>query len=124
ADTDVPIETTFDAYESWLAPPEHGGGIAHLRVRGDRIFTGRLVVLDGTNRVVPRFGRIIVRVPGKAAPVVSDIGEDGEFFFDQLPAGDYPAIVRYKGGECRFTFAANGGTEKHADLGEVLCAVS
>jgi outer membrane usher protein len=49
------------------------------------------------------------------------VGKDGEFYFENLPAGKHPAHLSFTGGECDFYLSIPEDSEIMIDLGEIIC---
>lgn len=119
ADEDVPIEYAIDATERIVAPPNRGGAVVTFPVRKIRSVTGVLVVTKAAERIVPASGELVVEVDG--GEIGSPIGTGGEFYFESLPPGRHPAMVKYSGGTCSFGIDVPASSEIFLDLGRLAC---
>lgn len=81
--------------------------------------TGTLSVREGSILVVPSAGELTARVPGIES--TSPLGNGGEFYLENVPAGRHPAKVVYGGGTCRFVLEVPASHQSFLDLGPVVC---
>ncbi len=51
----------------------------------------------------------------------SPVGNDGSFYFENLPAGEYSAVVATRDGQCAFTMEIPVSTDTVIKLGKVRC---
>jgi outer membrane usher protein len=119
ADQDVPLELTIGRRDMTLAPPAGGGAVALFPVTREVRVSGRVQVLDHGAHVVPKYGRMTLRV--KDATFESPIGGSGQFYFEGLDAGTHVATVEYEGGTCTWTMAVPSDGPVVRQLGLVTC---
>jgi len=68
---------------------------------------------------VPAYGSLVV---GSGTPVLeSPIGEGGEFYFENLAAGAYPAHVIYEGATCALTLIVPPSATAFLNIGTLTC---
>lgn len=124
ADEDVPLEYTVAERERVVAPPIRGGALATFPVSRLRAARGTLVVLTGgpdqARRQVPGAGRLVVTAGG--VEIASPVGRAGEFYLENVPAGEHPAVLEWDGGACAFRLAMPAAAVPLVSLGEVACA--
>ena len=72
--------------------------------------------------VIPAFGQLSLRSAERSA--TSELDHDGRFYLEDLTAGRYDAVLRYGGGECRFTMEIPRVTAIEQNIGEFTCARS
>jgi outer membrane usher protein len=119
SDQDVPMDHAIDATEKIVAPPHRGGALVSFPVRKFRSVTGILLVRLGPAVIVPASGELTMKVDG--VENASPVGNGGEFYFEHLPAGSYPAAVTYQGGTCRFLVRVPRSPGSFLDLGRIVC---
>ncbi|HTR53336.1 MAG TPA: fimbria/pilus outer membrane usher protein [Kofleriaceae bacterium] len=115
----IPLDHAVDATDLLVAAPFRGGALARFPVRELKSASGSVVVAIGGERVVPRFGELVVTVRGNDH--TSPIGNAGEFYLDDLAAGTYDARIDYERGTCRFALHVLASKDAIVDLGQVTC---
>lgn len=116
---DAPIDYSIDAQSEHLAPMYKSGGIVRFGLNRVRPVTGNLIARVGGHEMIPAFG--ILEVSSGVQTLRSDIGEGGEFYFDNLSAGVHAATVKFRDGECRFALIVPQTTATFIKLGTVTC---
>ena len=119
-DRDVPLNYDVRSVERTIAPPFRGGAFVEFPVRQIRTITGVVVVRSGQSETVPAFGQLTLT--GNAEAYVSPIGRNGEFYFENIPAGTYGALVEYHDGTCQFHLQIPGGGDSVVKLGRSVCS--
>jgi len=118
-DQDVPMDYRIDETERTVAPPFRGGAIVTFPVVRLQIITGNLVIQTENKNIVPAFGRFIVIVGEET--VESPIGKNGEFYLENIPAGQYKASIDYEEAGCEFALAIPAVNDPFLKLGQVVC---
>ena len=121
ADQDVPMDRSVEATQRIVAPPFRGGALVVFPVRPFQNSTGRVVLLRAGERIVPVFGQLTVLAGGRTYE--SPIGDNGEFYLENAPAGRYTAQILYQQRTCELTITIGASTNGVLDLGLVECAV-
>lgn len=117
---DAPLNTEIDATAKRVVPMARTGALVRFDMRAVRTVTGNLQVLGASGGViVPAYGIFELASGGEAR--TSDIGERGEFFFENVPAGEYRGKVRYRGGTCLMTVRIPQGSTPFIKLGTLSC---
>ncbi|MDQ6779912.1 MAG: fimbria/pilus outer membrane usher protein, partial [Candidatus Eremiobacteraeota bacterium] len=119
ADQDIPMDYDIQSTEQIAVPPYRGGAIVHFPVRRVRAVSGTVVVERASTRVVPSYGLLELEQGG--TKLVADLGEQGEFYFDNLVPGDYQARVEYGDRSCAFILRVPESGEPVTSLGSVSC---
>ncbi len=103
---DLPARFDLDRTEERVSAVRRGGALVRFPVRTVRAVAGR----------VPQhpLGTI------SAGQTESPLGRAGEFFFEQLPPGDYRAQVVSGGGSCTVALHVPPGQDA-ARLGDLAC---
>lgn len=116
---DAPVNTEIAASVQHVTPMAHSGAVVKFDLRSVSTITGTLRVRSSGAFAVPAFG--IFELSLKGSTRVSDIGEQGEFFFENLPAGDYRGKIQYRGGTCLMTVRVPQSSTPFLKLGTLLC---
>ena len=119
ADTDLPLDYEIEHTGQTIAPPFQGGALVAFLAERIQGVTGRVVLTHGAARTVPVYGNLVVTVKGVRQ--VSPIGAQGEFYFENLPAGPHPAAVEFGDTPCAFTLTVTPSAAPFIDLGTVRC---
>lgn len=113
------FDTEITTPSQEIAPGVRSGALIEYGVRKIAAFTGKLVVRDNGADVVPAAGAFSLAAPG--ATFDSDLGDDGEFYFENLLPGDYRGFVQYAGGTCTFTVTIPKASGVLSNLGTLVC---
>lgn len=113
------FDTVITSGNQDIAPGIRSGALVKYGVRTVVAFTGKVLVRKSGADVVPAAGDFTLSRSGKA--FASDLGNDGEFYFENLTAGEYGGVVRYAGGACRLNVTIPAGSKVINDLGTLVC---
>jgi outer membrane usher protein len=109
-----------DAGEKRVVPRDESGGAVDFSVNKIQLFVGMVVVRKGTSLIPPRYG--VLQVFGPGGTSVSDIGENGEFFFESLQPGKYRGTITYDDNNaCSFDLLVPSTSDFRVDLGVQTC---
>jgi outer membrane usher protein len=122
SDTDVPIDYVVPDVQTTLAPPYRGGAVALFPVHRVQRTNGVVMLVTAAGERAPAFGELAVDAAGKR--LVSPIGDGGEFYFEDLPAGRHDAVVSDGDAACHFEIDVPMTTAASLNLGKLRCAVS
>jgi outer membrane usher protein len=117
---DGPVNLNLSNGDQRLVVAAKHGGIARFSASVVTAVLGSVSVAGIGGNVIPSFGQLSLRSPGKSA--VSELDREGRFYFEDLPAGRYDAGLQYGGGECRFSMEIPRTTAIEANIGEFTCA--
>ena len=119
-DEDVPLDYEVAAVEKIIAPPYRGGAIVDFPVKQVRTIVGTLRVRNAAGaEVIPAFGELSISRGDQRA--TSPIGTDGEFYFESLDSGPWPAEMEWEDGRCRFELTIPAGSDAFVRLQPVVC---
>jgi outer membrane usher protein len=121
-DADIPLEYTVGKVNLALAPPYHGGAVALFPVQRIQRVSGALVLSTARGNEAPAFGDLTVVVA--AGRLESPLGNSGEFYFENLPAGRHQASVTHDGRSCAFMLDVPRSNETALNLGTITCTVT
>jgi outer membrane usher protein len=122
ADSDVPVDRDLQRNEMVLATPYRGGALALFSAPRPWRVSGRIVLLRGTELVVPANGALTVTIGGRALD--SDLGSDGTYYFEGVPPGDYPARLVFAGDTCDLTLHVPPSNAPVIKAGVATCSVA
>lgn len=109
-----------DVSERLLKPRFNSGVVTSFAVHHVQVFVGTLAVERRRVRFAPSYGVVTMAGPGGA--VRSDLGLNGEFYFENLIPGSYRAAATYARGEtCTFDLHAAQSASLQVDLGALTC---
>ncbi len=113
------MDYAVEATRRLVATPYRGGTIVTFPVHRLRAFTGRIEVTSAGKGEIPAYGELTVTAAGKEFS--SPIGRRGEFYLENLPAGNWPGVVDYQGGRCNFAFVVASAAERFVKMGILRC---
>lgn len=118
--SNAPMNYSFDKTLDRVTPSYRGGAVAHFALHRTQSFLGKLLVRDGAKSVAPAYGQLTIDLPsGKTAR--SDIGENGEFYLENLSPGTYPAKIDYKSGTCAMKVTIPDVAQPYVRMGTLTC---
>jgi outer membrane usher protein len=117
---DAATNAVPDAFEKPLNPRFDSGVSTVFKIHRVQIFVGKLAIQRNGTQISPSYG--IMRITGPAGERHSDLGADGEFYYENLTPGTYRATALYAGnGTCSFDLVVASGTDLQVDLGKLTC---
>ena len=117
ADGDIPLQYAVPDVGVTLAPPYRGGAVAVFDVQRVQRVLGKILGTDDRPFV---YGELTVtNMNGRSFG--SPVGNDGSFYFENLHAGSYAAVVENRTGRCTFTIEIPASSETVINLGKVRC---
>jgi outer membrane usher protein len=117
-DKNIPLNYSVGATQKVIAVPYRGGAMIKFPVHTIHQIIGHLLVLDSGKRIVPANGQVTVH---SKPDLISPIGDDGEFYFEDIPVGTVNALVEYKDGSCSFNVVVPEFKEPLYKMGIVTC---
>jgi outer membrane usher protein len=112
---DVPVDIRLGDTTQNVAVRYRGGTVVRFEAQVIRALIGRL----DTGGAPPAYGTLSVTV--KDSTFDSPLNADGEFYFEDLPAGTHAGVARWGTHSCQVTLQMPAGTEPITDLGKVSC---
>jgi outer membrane usher protein len=113
------IDVIEDSSVISVRPKIYAGVVAPFKIRTFHPFLGHVVVKRGSATIVPAFGMLSLLQNG--LEYVSDLGSEGQFYFDGPVAGAYAARVWGSDLTCTFDGALPSPTELVTQLGTLTC---
>jgi outer membrane usher protein len=117
ADGDIPLQYAVPDVGVTLAPPYRGGAVAVFDVQRVQRVLGKVLGPDDRPFV---YGELTVTNPNGRS-FGSPVGNDGSFYFENLRAGSYAAVMENRTGRCTFTIEIPSSNETVINLGKVRC---
>jgi outer membrane usher protein len=117
----TPSDYTFSSTQQTVVPGYRSGAIVRFPVHRIQSFLGQLVIAGKARQFPPAYGLLTVTLPD-GSKATSDIGENGEFYLQNVSPGTYAALIQYRGGTCSFKLAIPAIEKPYVKLGKVLCA--
>jgi outer membrane usher protein len=116
---DIPVDRSIERHTLLAVPPLRGGTYLNFQAPRVRGFQGRL---EPTSPNLPEhFG------PGMLSLMVQDqyfdsaVGRQGEFYLENVPAGEHEAAVELSNVRCRLRIAIPDTEEPFVNLGVLPC---
>lgn len=116
---DVPMDVLLRKAEHEFAPPHRGAALVTFQARRFQYQTGKIRVYQRNDIIIPRYGDLVVQAGGET--YTSPVGQDGEVYFEHLPAGKHMASVRHDKGACQFQLEVPESTDAQVDLQRIIC---
>ena len=119
APKNLPVNWNLERPDRLIRLPYRGGGVVDFEAKALQSFEGHAFFVNDSTEVPAEFAGFEIEAPGN--PVQSTVGKGGLFYFENLPAGTYPARIFWKARECRFTIRIPRSDEIRVDLGKISC---
>jgi outer membrane usher protein len=121
-DRSIPLNYEIPALEQVSATPFRGGGITRFDVRLIQGITGRIFVeMHGETNPAEYWG---LRYQDTDVMLETVVGVAGEFYLENLSAGDVQAEIFRGEQTCRLTLVVPQSRAMFIDLGDIACAIS
>ncbi len=117
-DKDLPMNYTVPEVRYIVMPPLRSGTLIDFKPRRVQAVAGRLVLAGEQAAPVP-FGEGTLMVEGVMQPVYTS--RSGDFYLEDLSAGEYIGRVLHPKGECEFTLRVPANDETVLEMGNVDC---
>jgi outer membrane usher protein len=121
-DSSIPIDYSIEVDRKVISVPYRGGAIVSFPVHKVQQVTGTVGVKIGDRTVIPALGDLSVDVNGRKFD--SPLGEKGQFYFDSIPAGRFPASIDFSSGTCKFEFEITKSDKPSIKLDEQTCVLA
>jgi outer membrane usher protein len=121
-DKDIPLGYRIDATQQTLAPPLRGGVLAAFPVHRLQAITGSVRLTEDSREIIPAHGDFRIESGGKHYE--SPLGKYGEFYFENLPAGQHSGIIEFNGQQCPINIEVPQSTESFVKLGTLICSAT
>ncbi|MEH1928176.1 MAG: fimbria/pilus outer membrane usher protein [Nostoc sp.] len=118
-DEDIPLDYRVDANEKVIAPTFRSGAVVRFPVLRIQTIIGNISIEVSGKTIIPVYGQLTVTISDKQ--VDSPIGNQGEFYLENLAPGRYVANVEYAQGVCAFDLNIPHSDQKIVNLGSLKC---
>ena len=118
-DRDVPMTHDIQIIEKTIAPPPRGGALVVFPATEIRNVVGTVVIATADGEVIPAYGEM--RISGQGEAHASPIAALGEFYFENVPSGEYEAEIVHERGRCTFRLTIPSTSGEVIELGRVVC---
>lgn len=122
ASSDIPMNYSIDRAVQHVTPSYRSGQIVRFTNERVHALSGRLVVRNTARESIPAYGLLEVRL-NAGAVARSDIGQNGEFYLENIAPGTYEATVRYREGDCTFHLTVPVGDAVIEKLPVQICSL-
>ena len=120
---DGPVNLGLTNADRHLMVASRHGGRAEFFASVVTAVIGTVSVSGIGGTVVPAFGQLSVQSSEKRV-VTSELDREGHFYLEDVTAGSHAALIRYGGGECRFTMEIPRTARIETNIGAFTCARS
>jgi len=117
----VPIDYAFTTTRKKISPSLRSGALIEFGLTRIQAFTGTLAFQDRPQGPVKPLEFQEVTLDTPAGPIRIQTGNGGQFYLENLKAGDYPARSLANGKACSFTLTIPQSEETFVDLPQALC---
>ena len=121
-DSDLPVDIAIKGTRKSVAIPFRSGAVVDFEAKKLQAFFGTLFFRIRGENIAAEFAGLELEVDGK--PTLSIVGQDGEFYLENIPAGTHPARIFDQKQECRFDFVFPDIKEPFVEMGEVVCEIN
>jgi outer membrane usher protein len=122
ADLDIPLNYTIAGTEKIIAPPYRGGAIVRFPVQRIQRLFGTIELVDGQSTSVPAFGQLTIEANNRIFE--SPVGTQGQFYFENLPAGQHRALLEHQERHCELQIEVPKLDQDAIKLGELTCRLN
>lgn len=93
SDMDLPGDRSVADAEKLVAPPAGAGAVVTFGAQRIQAVMGSLTIRVDGRDIIPAYGLVVVALGQRV--IDSPVAADGSFFLEQLPAGEYNAVLQY-----------------------------
>ena len=115
----IPFNYQINQTKQNVTVPFRGGGIVQFSVKKFQAVTGKIFFGKEGKRINAEFGGLDIQANGTNFGGI--VGRGGDFYFENLPPGKFPARLYLADKECLFEITIPESTEIMIDTGEIVC---
>ena len=121
APKDIPLNYNVEIVDRIIAPPYRGGALVEFSAPRIQRVVGKTIVAKDGKEMVPGYGQLTLAGNGKNFD--SPLGKEGEFYFENVQAGPYQALIEHKDHSCEFTLEVPQSADELVQLGTIRCRI-
>lgn len=118
-DKDIPINYQLSEVDRAVTVPYRAGGVVGFPVEKLQAFIGKLLLSDSGKTTPAEYWGLKLESASQEQEVI--VGKRGEFYLENLTAGEFSARLIRGTDECRFKLTIPESGAMMVDLGEVTC---
>lgn len=116
---DLPFNYNVEATDKIVSAPYRGGAVVEFPALRIQRVLGKTVIESGGKITIPKYGQLTVTGQGQSSE--SPLGNDGEFYFENLTSGRYQAQIDTKNLTCDFALQIPASNDESIELGTLRC---
>jgi len=116
---DLPFSYNVDVTDKIVSAPYRGGALVEFPAMRIQRVLGKTVIESAGKAIIPKHGQMTVIGQGQSAD--SPLGNDGEFYFENLKSGPYQAQIETKDYTCDFVLQIPLNNDDTIELGTLRC---
>jgi outer membrane usher protein FimD/PapC len=120
---DLPLNYSLTENKKVFLPPYRGAGVIEFDTKKLQAYEGYAFFLVKGKKIPAKYAGLSIEFE-KGKPAEFIVGEDGAFYFENVPSGTYPAKLWDYEKECHFTIVILEGDDIVIDIGEIICEIN
>jgi outer membrane usher protein len=118
---DIPINYSISTSTKSIYPPFRSGSVVTFDVYKVRGITGVVLVTEEGGEVPVESAIMLIELEDRTVEGI--VGNDGEFYIENVPAGKNSVKIISEGKDCTFDMIIPDNEDVIVDMGEVMCEV-
>jgi outer membrane usher protein len=116
---DLPFSYNVDVTDKIVSAPYRGGALVEFAAARIQRVLGKTVIESVGKSIIPKHGQMTITGQGQSAD--SPLGNDGEFYFENLKSGRFQAQIETKDDTCEFVLQVPPTNDETIELGTLRC---
>lgn len=116
---DLPFSYNVDITDKIVSAPYRGGALVEFAAARIQRVLGKTVIESAGKSIIPKHGQLTITGLGQAAD--SPLGNDGEFYFENLKSGRFQAQIETRDSTCDFVLEVPAIDDETIELGTLRC---
>lgn len=117
--TNLPLSHNIEIVEKFVAPTYRGGVVVEFPVTRIQRVVGKTIIDKAGKMIVPKYGQLTAGLDGKSYESI--VGNNGEFYFENIKVGRYQARIESEEQNCDFAFDVPLVDDETVQLGTLTC---
>ena len=117
---DLPFNYNIDSTDKIISAPYRGGALVEFPAARIQRVVGKAVIESGGKKIIPKYDQLTIT--GQGQTVDSPLGNDGEFYFENLKPGRYQAQIETQEHTCEFYLDVPQLNDETIQLGTLTCS--